>query len=229
MDTQNVNPYTKAIWNCLQQFPDSDEPPEMDEATGHFLANMIQGRFTQYLANRMCEFYQITEPELEKKLIMVLMNILSDKFFNVFREKVKARKEIVYLIARKIAKSEIKSTYSTLKKDALYRWISKKYFQYRNFRIILQWVNTNPEVEKIVFLSHIQKRIKDSTLIKALHYILQNDKDGIAPDVFNRYLSKGKIDRLNSLVKTGDWKLEAGFVMEQSAKMISWRNYMNSL
>lgn len=230
MDSVKLNPYTQAMVNCLQQFEDTDEVPELDESTSQFLANMVQGRFLQYLVTRMCQHYQITDKALEKKLIMVMMTILSDKFFAVFREKIKANPDIVYKIARKITGMELANrTNNQRRQDALYRNICRKYFQYQNFGIILQWINTDPEVEKIVFLSQVQKRIQDSGLIKALYYILQNDKYGTAPTVFNRYLNKNKVERLSSVVKTGDWKIEASFVEQESARMIAWRKYMSAM
>ena len=226
---KRLNPYTQSIRNCIQQFKNENGEPELNESTCQFLANMIQGRFIQYLVLRICQHYDIFDKELENKLIMTLMTILSDKFFVVFREKVNQNRSIVFKIAKKIVSREVAYDSNTQKIDALFRWISKKYFEYQNFNIILKWINTNSEVEKIIFLSNIQKKIKDPNLVKALQYIVQNDRDGITPEVFNRYLIKDKIDRLHSLIKTGDWRIEAEYVQQQSAKMISWRHYINSM
>ncbi len=223
-----LNPYTKAMLNCLEQF-NGAEIPKLDESNSQFLANMIQGRFLQYLASRICKNYKITDKDLEKKLTIALMRILSDKFFAVFREKVKENPEIVYILAKKISSNEICCSQDSARIDALFRGISRRFFKYQNFQIILQWIDTNPEIERIVFISRIQKRIKDSSLLKALMYIVQNDKDGITPSVFNRYLNKNKLERLASLVKSGDWKLEALYVQQLNAKMINWRNYMSTL
>ena len=223
-----LNPYTKAMLNCLEQF-NGEEMPRLDESNSQFFANMIQGRFLQYLAGRICNNYKITDKDLEKKLTMSLMRILSDKFFAVFREKVKENPEIVYILAKKITANELCCSEDSARIDALFRGISRRFFKYQNLQVIMQWIDTNPEIERIVFISRIQKKIKDSSLLKALMYIVQNDKDGITPSVFNRYLNKNKLGRLESLVKSGDWKLEAMYVQQLNAKMINWRNYMNSL
>ncbi len=223
-----INPYTQAMINCLQQFPDDKEAPELDDSTSQFLANMIQGRFLQFLANRICRKYQITDKDLEKKLTMSLMRILSDKFFAVFRQRVSENPEIVYILAQKIASKESGCRNNSEKLDALFMGISRKYFKYQNFEMITRWIYTNPEIEKIIFVSQVQKCLTDSALIKALMYIVQNDKDGIAPSIFNRYLTKNRLDRLDSLVKSGDWKIEAMFVQQENSKMINWRNYMSS-
>lgn len=215
--------------NCLEQFNGCDDVPKLDETTSQFLANMIQGRFLQYISSRICQYYDIVDKEMEKQLTMSLMKILSDKFFAVFREKVSAKPEIVYIIAQKITSNETCSRNSSIRTDAFFRLISKRYFEYQNFQFILRWINSNPEIEKIIFISRIQKRIKDSSLIKALLYIIQNDKDGITPSVFNRYLNKNRLDRLNNLVKSGDWKIEASYVQEQSMSMINWRQYMEGI
>ena len=229
MDANTLNPYTQAIQNCLRQFRHGEGEPELDEPTCQFLANMIQGRFIQYLVSRLCRQYEISDKELENRLIMTLMTILSDTFFAVFREKVDRNRSIVFKIAKRIVSSETTEKSSFQKTDALFRWISKKYFEYQNFEIILKWIHTNSEVEKVIFFSNMQKKIKDPNLTKALQYIVQNDRDGIAPEIFNRYLLKNKIERLHSLIKTGDWRIEAEYVQEQSAKMISWRRYMKSM
>ncbi len=229
MQSPKLNPYTQAMKNCLLQLNECTNIPKLDETNSQFLANMIQGRFLQYLINMICNANDISDKDLEKQLSIVLMNILSDKFFAVFREKVRKRPDIVYKIAKRI--TSIEEVYSQHKPriDALFRGISRHYFEYQNFRIILRWIHTNTEVEKIVFLSRIQKKVTDPTLVKALVYILQNDKMGIAPKVFNRYLMKNKIGRLNSLIKSGDWKIEAAFVQQKMAGMINWRHYVERM
>ncbi|MBU3915852.1 hypothetical protein KKA14_09990 [bacterium] len=229
MTPGKLNPYTKAMLNCLEQYKGCKDTPKLDDTTSQFLANMIQGRFLQYISSRICQYYEIIDKDMEKQLSMSLMKILSDKFFAVFREKVNAKPEIVFIMAKKITSNETCPRNSALRTDAFFRIISKQYFEYQNFQFILRWINSNPEIEKIVFISRIQKRIKDSSLIKALLYIIQNDKDGITPSVFNRYLVKNRLDRLNSLVKSGDWKIEASYVQEQSMKMINWRQYMETI
>lgn len=227
--TPKLNPYTQAMKNCLLQFDDSDDVTSLDETNSQFLANMIQGRFLQYLINMICTANDITDKELEKQLSIALMNILSDKFFAVFREKVRRKPQIVYEIAKKITASEEQYGNNKVRIDALFRGISRHYFEYQNFGIILRWIRTNSEVEKIIFLSRIRKKVEDPTLHKALVYILQNDKLGITPKVFTRYLMKNKIERLDNLIRTGDWKIEAAFVQEKMARMINWREYVESM
>lgn len=227
MKSGEINPYTQAMKNCLQQFPANCQIPELDENTSQFLANMIQGRFLQFLVTLICLTFDISGKVLEKQLSMKLMNILSDKFFAVFREKVKKNPEIVYLVAKKITTYETLHNNHPHRMNALFRGICRYYFKYQNIELILQWIFSNPDVEKIIFLSRVSARIKDPALIKAFVYILQNDKHGIAPTVFNRYLEKNKIERLSHLVQSGDWKIEAAFIQEQSAKMFNWQEYMS--
>lgn len=229
MDTTQLNPYTKAMVNCLVQYEETETPPSLDDTTNQFLANMIQGRFLHYLANRICHNYDISDRELEKRLTLTLTRILSDKFFAVFREKVREKPEIVYELARKITNMEMNEHISSSRLDAFFWGISRKYFKYRDSRTIMRWIDTNPEIERIVFISRVRKHIEDSSLLKALMYIVQNDRDGIAPAVFNRYLNKNKLGRLGNIVRTGDWKIEAMFVQQQLAKLINWRNYINSI
>ena len=229
MTQATINPYTQAILNCLEQFKDMETEPDLDEPTCQFLTNMIQGRFVKYLATRMAEFYEIDDQDLENKLMMTLMSILSNKFFSVFREKVNRNRNIVYKIAKRIVYSETQGEINPHASDRLYIWISRKYFDYMNFDIILKWISTNSEIEKIIFLSNINKKITNRSLIKALHYIIQSDDDGITPIIFGRYLFKNKIDRLNDIIRTGEWRLEAGDVQGRYAKLITWRQYMDKI
>jgi hypothetical protein len=229
MKTVQLNPYTQAMKNCLAQLQDEEDLQRAAKTSGQFLTNMIQGRFMQYLVTLVCHTHQITDKTLEKQLGMILMDLLSDKFFAVFREKVRERPEIVFIIARRITEIEEHHGGNRGRIDALFRGISRHYFEYRNFKLIMRWIVTNPEVEKVVFLSRIQQRVKDTALLKTLEFIIQNDKVGITPAVFNRYLVKNKINRLNDLVKSGDWKIEAAFVQEKMARLINWREYMNRL
>ena len=228
MQQAKLNPYTQAMKNCLEQYPDSDNVPELDETNSQFLANMIQGRFLQYLVMRICVHHSIENKELEKQLSMTMMNLMSDKLFAVFREKVRRNPNIVYEVARNITKFELIYDDRQTSINNLFQDISLSYFEYHDLRTIMRWIFSNPEIEKIVFLSRIQTQITDPSLIRTLTYIIQNDKDGIAPTIFNRYLTKNKIERLSNIVKSGDWKIEASFVQSQSAKLINWREYMTS-
>jgi len=229
MQPIKLNPYTQAMKNCLEQYPDSDDIPELDETNSQFLANMIQGRFLQYLVTRICIHFNINNKGVEKQLSMTMMNLLSDKLFAVFREKVRRNPNMVYEVARKITKFELAHSDKEISINDLFQDISLAYFEYQNLRTIMRWIFDNPEIEKTVFLSRIESQISDPSLVRTLTYIIQNDKHGIAPAIFNRYLNKNKIERLSNIVKNGDWKIEAAFVQTQSAKLINWREYMKSM
>ena len=229
MTQPTIDPYTQAMLNCLEQFKDMDTDPDLDEPTCQFLTNMIQGRFVKYLATRMSQFHEFEDQDLENKLMMTLMSIFSNKFFSVFREKVNRNRNIVYKIAKRIVHSETVREVSPRATDRLYIWISRKYFDYMNFDLILKWISTNSEIEKIVFLSAINKKITNPSLVKALHYIIQSDHDGITPIIFGRYLYKNKIDRLNDIIRSGEWRLEDGYDQERYAKLITWRQYMDQM
>ncbi len=227
MAAATLNPYTQAILNCLAQF--TEEPTELDAKNAQFLANMIQGRFLQYLVNRLINHYKIHSSKIEKKLTMVFMSLLSDKFFNVFRERVKAEPRIVYEIAKAIAKHDSGAQKSKSKADWLYLMICKRYFGYQNFQIIIDWLNTTPEVEKVIFLGQVENSFKDSSLIRAFEYIVDNDKDGITPKLFRRYLDKEKKTRLKNLIESGDWRIEAEFAAKESAHRIALQKYIDQI
>ena len=227
MTAPKLNPYTQAILNCLSQF--NEDPKELDPKNAQFLANMVQGRFLQYLVQRLLAHYQIASAKIEKKLTMVFMSLLCDKFFNVFRDRVKAEPYIVYEISKAIAKHERGGQKSKSKSDWLYLMICKKYFGYQNFQIIIDWLNTAPEVERVLFLGQAEKSFPDHRLMRAFEYIVDNDKEGITPKLFMRYLDKGKNTRLKSLIESGDWRIEAEFFAKENAHRIAWKRYIDQI
>ena len=227
MTAPKLNPYTQAILNCLSQF--EEEPTELDAKNAQFLANMVQGRFLQYLVQRLLTHYGIDSAKIEKKLTMVFMSLLSDKFFNVFRDRVKAEPFIVYEISKAIAKHESGKQKSKTKADWLYLMICKRYFGYQNFQIIIDWLNTTPEVERVLFLGQVEKSFTENRLIRAFEYIVDNDKEGITPKLFTRYLEKGKETRLKSLIESGDWRIEAEFYAKENVHRIAWQRYIDQI
>ena len=227
MKQTKLNPYTQAMVNCLAQF--TTTPQTLDANNAQFLANMIQGRFLQFLVNRLVLEHQIDSKELEKKISLVCMQLLGDKFFAVFREKIKAKPEIVYELAKMITDYEQSDKVSPGRTNRLYLIITKTYFAYEDFSVIFSWIQINPEVERLLFLAKVEKEIADPAIIRALTHITDRDPEGIVPKIFERYLKKNKLERMINLVKTGDWRLEAEYVQRQEARWIAWRSYVDQL
>ncbi|OGH00366.1 MAG: hypothetical protein A2600_10480 [Candidatus Lambdaproteobacteria bacterium RIFOXYD1_FULL_56_27] len=226
MPHRKLNPYTQAIQNCLEGLPANNPNPELDSSTAQFLANMIQGRFVQYLIVRIATDHNILGRGLEKELSLVFMNLLTDKFFAVFREKVKADPSLVLIIARKITEAELADPDDLEVSDILYRNLCRRYFDYIYFDYLLVWLSTSPEVERIVFLAQVEMKLADTKVQRAIRHILRDDKAGIVPLLFNRYLGKGRLERLVSLVTSGDWRLEAAFLESRAAHGRAWREFM---
>ncbi|MGK0288601.1 MAG: hypothetical protein ACI86H_000010 [bacterium] len=218
MDAE-INPYTRAMQNCLNDFSPESDLPAVVERNTQFLANMIQGRFLQHLASSIRDYYNIEDIELEKQLTLALMNILSERFFGVFREKIKANSKIVFLLAKRITRTEFapKRDYDTIRK--LYLGICRRYFDYKNIEMMITWIQQKPEIQKVIFSSHLQKLISNPRDLKILQNILLEDNEGVVPLIFSRYLSKNKHDRLINLVETGEWKIEAEFVLQNRKKL----------
>ncbi len=227
MKQNKLNSYTQAMVNCLSQF--TSAPDELDSNNAQFLANMIQGRFLQFLVGWLLAEHQIISKELEKKISLVFMQLLGDKFFAVFREKVKAKPEIVYSLAKMITDYETSAQVTPWRTNRLYLFITKKYFAYEDFSVIFEWIQTTPEVERLLFLAKAEQEIEDPAIIRALRHITAHDTEGIIPKIFERYLKKHKLDRMINLIQTGDWRLEANFVHRQESRWIAWRNYINQL
>ncbi|OGG96294.1 MAG: hypothetical protein A2508_01365 [Candidatus Lambdaproteobacteria bacterium RIFOXYD12_FULL_49_8] len=222
-----LNPYTQAIKNCLDGLDPGN--PALDQPTSQFLANMIQGRFVQYLIQRTVTDHEIVGQGMEKELSLVFMTLLTEKFFAVFREKVKARPACVLAIAQKITEIELTHPDDLAQADQLFAEICRDHFDYRHFDYLLKWLSTRPETERIVFSAQVSQKIADARLSRAIRHILQNDKTGIIPVLFSRYLSKNRLERLASLVFTGDWRIEAGYVEMQYSQTIAWRRFMQQM
>lgn len=223
MQPAQVNPYTRAIKNALEQIGSQGD---LDQSKSQFLANMIQGRFLQYMVSRVTDHYRILDAELTKGMTMVFTNLLRNKFFNVFREIVESNPGVLLKIARKIVEYEDKRKLQGKRLEGLFIWLGNRYFGYHNFEIIFQWVNRNREVQKIIFLAKAQEEIEDESCLRTLRYILDEDLEGVVPLVFNRYLYKGRIERMTRLIESGDWRLEAELVENDLAKRIAWERFV---
>jgi len=217
-----VNPYAIAIFNCLHpilQKTPKNESPVVDEATTQFLTNMVQGRLMQYLVARIAQHHKIEEAEIQKKLLMTLMDIFSDRFFAIFRENVRVHPQIVYKIAKRIVHNEVLCKRGECRRmDLLYLWIFRKYFEYQNVDGLLQIIEYNAEVRKIILISQLMNALPSNSIYQIFYNILQQDTEGIIVHLFSRYLKKNKIDRLIDLVQSGDWKIEANFIYQNLQK-----------
>lgn len=228
MSAPKLNPYTQAIQNCLDGLDQSEGNPALDKSTAQFLANMIQGRFVQYLIVRVSLDLKIGRT-MDKELSMVLMKLLTDKFFTVFREKVKADPQIVFQVAVRITENERENPEAMAQQDKLYQYICEHFFDYIYFDYLIRWLETSADVERIAFVARIDQTIDNSKIQRAIRHILREDKTGIIPMLFNRYLDKHRLDRLISLVKSGDWRIEAQFIESQATPIIAWREFMTRL
>lgn len=228
MSAPKLNPYTQAIKNCLDGLEHSKGIPTLDKSTAQFLANMIQGRFVQYLISRVSLDLNIGRT-MDKELSMVLMKLLTDKFFTVFREKVKLNPQIVAQVAIRITETEQESTDTIEIQDQLYQYICENFFDYIYFDYLIRWLETSAEVERIAFVARVDQTIENPKIQRAIRHILREDKTGIIPMLFNRYLNKERVDRLIGLVKSGDWRIEAQFIESQTTPTISWREFMSRL
>lgn len=224
MPHRKLNPYTQAIKNCLDGLDSAN--PELDQSTAQFLANMIQGRFVQYLITRVATDAGISGRGMEKELSLVFMQLLTDKFFSVFREKVKSDPSVVLVIARKITEAELREPDNLDQADILYRNICRRHFDYHYFEYLIKWLASSPEVQRIVFVAQVEEKVPQPKVQRAIRHILGQDKTGVIPPLFARYMNKNRMERLAGLVKTGDWRLEAAFLEREAAPLIAWRQFM---
>jgi hypothetical protein len=211
-ENQEVSPYTVAMSRCLVKLAGGEEGvPERKVV--HTLVNLVQGRMLEYLADRICREYAIEDPASRQRIVHVLLRIFSDEFFALFRSKVEFQPALVLQIARRIIRQEFHPAGGPglaprQRPDRLYPAIFRKYFEYRNLGILLELVESDAEIQKIILLTLLKRQRCDPALLERVAAILDEDQEGVAPTLFLGYLSEGDPATLAGKVRNGAWKTE---------------------
>jgi hypothetical protein len=205
--------YTLAMARCLAGI--AGIPGALPNRTVvHALVNLVQGRMLEYLADRICREYDISEPRSRERIVAVLLGIFSDEFFALFRYRIEQQPGLVVKIARRILRMEsgppsLRPT-SPIRQpsDRLYPAIFRKYFEYSNLDVLLKMVESDGAIQKILLENLLKKRLDDSPLYHEIVDLLAEDEEGVTPSLFMGYVKEETLDTLVEKVRSGTWKAE---------------------
>jgi hypothetical protein len=204
-----ISRYTQAMAKCLDQLPGSGMP---ERATVHMLVNLVQGRMLEYIADRICREYEIQDEQSRFQMITALLGIFSDEFFALFRSKIEFKPALAINIARRIIRKESHPTPLTSQSairqpaDRIFPAIFRKYFEYRNLGTLLEMVESDVEIQKILLLSQVRQAGRESPGVRRLAEILAEDHEGFGTTYFMDYLKRHHTAGLLQLVESGDWE-----------------------
>ncbi|MDH5752693.1 MAG: hypothetical protein OEZ59_09790 [Deltaproteobacteria bacterium] len=213
-DNQPHSPYTVAMARCLQKLEGLAEgaadEAAVEKVVVHTLINLVQGRMLEYLADRICREYDISDPASRQSIVGELLQIFSDEFFALFRTKVEQKPNMVIKLARRITRTELRGgesgSDSSLPTDRLFPAIFRKYFEYSNLALLLQMVESDTEIQKIILLHMLKRRLDDARLIGQITEVLDGDAEGIASNLFLGYLQSDDPHLLVDKINSGNWK-----------------------
>ncbi len=159
---RNLNPYTLALQNCLENLNKSFEEAAKDNSTVQFLTNMVQGRMLDHLVHRIAKYYQIEDPAFEKELTTNLVEAFSDELFARFRQKIENNPLLVFQIAKRIGIVEnTKGTENTTsveeRVNRLYLAILCNYLEYDHIDDLITKLNSNPQIQQLISSALLKK------------------------------------------------------------------------
>ena len=207
-----ISPYTLAMARCLSSF--SDPSGQWEECGVHHLTNLVQGRMLEFLGDEICTRHRIADPASRSEIVTALLGIFSDEFFALFRSKLEQRPDLAVLIARRIIRGEFEANERDTEQDArrsldrLIPAIFRKYFEYRQLDSLLRIIETDAKIQKVLFLALLRQRINGagSELYREVTRILNEDAEGLCPNLFREYLTEDRIDQLAQQIQSGAWR-----------------------
>lgn len=211
-----ISPYTQAMARCLAGLGEGED--FVAEPCGiHNLTNMVQGRMLEFLGEEICREYRIADPESRAQIVNALLGIFSDEFFALFRSKLEKRPDLALLIARRIIRAEFEAAGDpghqgrrTL--DRLFPAIFRKYFEYRNLASLLRIIETDAQIRKILLLALLRRQMEpgqgrcNGELYQKIARILDEDAEGLCPNLFLQYVTGNRIDLLQQRIQSGAWR-----------------------
>lgn len=216
-----ISPYTQAMARCLASLGEGEA--FVAEPCGiHNLTNMVQGRMLEFLGDEICREYHITDPESRSQIVNALLGIFSDEFFALFRSKLEKRPDLALLIARRIIRAEFEAagdpqaSHARRTLDRLFPAIFRKYFEYRNLTSLLRIIETDAQIRKILLLALLRQRMEpgqalckppcNGELYQKVARILDEDAEGLCPNLFLQYVTGNRIDLLQQRIQSGAWR-----------------------
>ena len=206
--------YTIAMAKCLSAATEAGDGTP-NRTIVQALVNLVQGRMLEYLADRICREYDIQDDLQRQRIVTVLLGIFSDEFFALFRSKIEFQPELVVQIARRIVRKELEvhapSRYPSPTRqpsDRLYPALFRKSFEYRDLGTLLELVESDAQIQKILLRNVLHKRLGEGPMAQRVLQIVEEDADGIAPSLFLSYLKSGDAVLLEDKLRSGAWQVE---------------------
>jgi hypothetical protein len=217
--------YTLALAKVLGSLrPGEEQAPNRNIVQA--LINLVQGRMLEYLADRICREYDIQDPVLATRIVSVLLGIFSDEFFALFRSTIEFQPGLVVQIARRILRKEghaepAQKYPSPMRQpaDRLYPALFRKYFEYRNLGILLELVESDAQIQKIILRNVLNKQLGASPMHQRILQILEEDREGVAPSLLMGYLKGNDVSTLVDKVRSGAWEPELAALREHMAHL----------
>jgi hypothetical protein len=217
--------YTVAMAKCLAGLRAGDDvPPERTIVQA--LTNLVQGRMLEYLADRICRERDIQDPHLRQPIVSELLGIFSDEFFALFRSKIDFQPALVVMIARRIVRKELHpeppAKYPSPTRqpsDRLYPALFRKYFEYRDLGTLLELVESDAQIQKIILRDVLEKHLDDPAQRRRVLQIIEDDRDGVAAALFMGYLKGHDVSALVEKLRSGVWEAERERLREHMAHL----------
>ena len=163
---------------------------------------------------------------MRQRIVTVLLGIFSDEFFALFRAKIDFQPGLVVQIARRIVRKELQRpparqfpSPTRQPADRLYPALFRKYFEYRNLGTLLELVESDAQIQKIILRNVLGKQLGDTPLHQRILQILEEERDGIAPSLFMGYLKGNDVTTLVDKVRSGAWRAELARLTEHMARL----------
>lgn len=216
--------YTLAMAKCLARNA-PEAPSQMERAVVHALVNLVQGRMLEYLADRICREFEIGDVQAQMRMVTVLMGIFSDEFFALFRTKIEADPELVIHIARRIIRKEGRPEKPhhdypmRTPSDRLYPAIFRKYFEYRHLDLLLEMIESDAEIQRIILACLLERLAGDDENCRVLLDLADSDPEGTTSNLFMGYIRKNNVETLLENVRSGRWKADLKILKRKMAHL----------
>jgi len=221
----SISPYTLAMARCLGGV--SEGADGLEACDVHHLTNLVQGRMLEFLGDEICRQHGISDPASRSEIVTALLGIFSDEFFALFRSKLEQRPDLAVLIAKRVIRGEFEARECATAQDArrslgrLFPAIFRKYFEYRQLDSLLRIVETDAKIQKVLFLALLRQRMNGDSpeLYGEVSRILNDDAEGLCPNLFLEYVTENRIDQLAKQIRSGAWRKDRESLRQRIASI----------
>ncbi|KAK3584232.1 hypothetical protein CHS0354_035313 [Potamilus streckersoni] len=204
--------YLKALRITLKNIETCGICTEKDRS---YMQKVIQGFLLNHFHLKISEHIAKNEGiTMDERFMMALSNILYQTVFPEVRAMFDAKPELVESICREVTEEAYEECLSSgfSCEEQLYYRVFKKLYPQKTARDFVLSILNNPEILKLIALYKFERQVPDCAVRNRFSAILNKEDAHIILPLVDRYLNKGRSARLVSLIKSGDWRLEADFL-----------------